>query len=208
MEKKELRIEMKKKLSLISLEEKNIFSRKASDYFVNSDLYNKVDYILSYCDLKSEISPKLINKSSLEHSKKLALPKISDSYFESGFAKMDFYFIDNDCKMESGLWNIQEPLALRENLFIAEKIFHKKICVIVPALAFDKKLNRLGKGKAFYDIYLKSLIETCKKNNNELFLVGLCFSEQIIDSVPVDSNDIKMNCLLSEKGFYFFESTE
>ena len=61
---------------------------------------------------------------------------------------------------------------------------------IIPGVAFDRKCNRLGRGKGFYDRLLKNL--KCKK-------IGIAFTFQIIDSVPVDEFDVPLDGIVSEK---------
>lgn len=61
--------------------------------------------------------------------------------------------------------------------------------VIVPALAFDRRGNRLGRGKGFYDKYLA---------NGKYITIGICFSEQLLDEVPVDENDIGMDFIITD----------
>ncbi|MCB2197246.1 MAG: 5-formyltetrahydrofolate cyclo-ligase [Bacteroidetes bacterium] len=61
--------------------------------------------------------------------------------------------------------------------------------ILVPGVAFDHQNNRLGRGKAYYDKLLKSV------NASK---VGICFDFQIVDSVPVDEHDIKMDRVISD----------
>lgn len=61
--------------------------------------------------------------------------------------------------------------------------------IIVPGMAFDKENNRLGRGKAFYDKLLR---------NTKATKMGVCFNFQLLDNVPVDSHDVKM-----DKLFYY-----
>lgn len=56
--------------------------------------------------------------------------------------------------------------------------------ILIPGIAFDSNNNRMGRGKAFYDRLLQSL---------SAFKVGICFDFQMLDDVPVDEHDIKMN---------------
>ncbi|HEY5038911.1 MAG TPA: 5-formyltetrahydrofolate cyclo-ligase, partial [bacterium] len=58
--------------------------------------------------------------------------------------------------------------------------------------------NRLGFGKGYYDRALPHL----RKN---ALSIGLAFSFQILEKVPVESNDIPMKALLSERGFAYCE---
>ncbi len=55
--------------------------------------------------------------------------------------------------------------------------------VIVPALAFNKDSYRLGRGGGYYDRLLSQIPKKCKS-------VGVCFSELVWDSIPVDKHDI------------------
>ena len=60
--------------------------------------------------------------------------------------------------------------------------------VIVPGLSFDLKGNRLGRGKGYYDRFLKLVPQAYK--------LGLCFDFQKVDAVPVEDYDIKMDEIL------------
>lgn len=67
--------------------------------------------------------------------------------------------------------------------------FKRVDLIIVPGTAFDRKMNRLGKGKGYYDKFLTSL--SAPK-------VGVCFDFQLFDSIPFDEHDVKMDYLVSE----------
>ena len=68
--------------------------------------------------------------------------------------------------------------------------------ILVPMLAFDDKRNRLGYGKGFYDRYLAKNIKSYKK----FLTVGVAFSFQKHHKLPVNSNDIRLDYILTEKG--------
>lgn len=57
--------------------------------------------------------------------------------------------------------------------------------IIVPGLAFDKKGNRLGRGKGCYDRFLCSLSDTPS--------IGLAFDFQILPLVPTTAFDVSVN---------------
>ncbi len=56
--------------------------------------------------------------------------------------------------------------------------------VIVPGLAFDKKNNRLGRGKGYYDRFLI---------NTKAYKIGICFDFQFFDAIPAYNDDIRMD---------------
>jgi len=69
--------------------------------------------------------------------------------------------------------------------------------IIVPLLAFDKDKYRLGYGKGYYDRYLNKHIKQYKKNT---MTVGVAFSFQKHNKLPINKNDVKMDFILTEKG--------
>lgn len=56
--------------------------------------------------------------------------------------------------------------------------------ILIPGIAFDREKNRMGRGKAYYDRLLQSLSS---------FKLGICFDFQVLDHVPIDEHDIKMD---------------
>lgn len=60
--------------------------------------------------------------------------------------------------------------------------------ILVPGLAFDKNNNRLGRGKAYYDKLLSS---------TKAFKLGICFDFQLVNNVPVDKHDIRMDLVIT-----------
>lgn len=67
---------------------------------------------------------------------------------------------------------------------------YKKIdLIIVPGVAFDRKFNRLGRGGGYYDKFLPQL---------KAPKAGICFDFQLLDILPVEKQDIKMDMIISE----------
>ena len=69
--------------------------------------------------------------------------------------------------------------------------------ILVPILAFDKKKNRLGYGKGFYDRYLNSKT----KLNKKIEAIGIAFSFQKSEGLPTTKFDFKLNKIFTDKGF-------
>ena len=57
--------------------------------------------------------------------------------------------------------------------------------VLVPGQAFDKSGHRLGRGKGYYDRFLKKL--------NHAYTLAVCFPYQMVDSVPFEPHDITVD---------------
>ena len=62
--------------------------------------------------------------------------------------------------------------------------------VIVPGLAFDKRGNRLGRGKGYYDRFLKGLPNTTVS-------IGLAFDFQILPNIPTTKHDVAVKRVVS-----------
>ena len=60
----------------------------------------------------------------------------------------------------------------------------------MPGIAFDRQLNRLGRGRGYYDRLLSDLSLPC---------VGLAFTFQLFDSVPVDAHDRRMTAVVTDE---------
>ncbi|XVN42815.1 MAG: 5-formyltetrahydrofolate cyclo-ligase [Candidatus Rickettsia vulgarisii] len=67
--------------------------------------------------------------------------------------------------------------------------YPKLICV--PGLAFDIEGYRLGYGGGFFDRYLS-------KYSSEIISVGICLKGQLLNDLPVEDFDQKVNYILTE----------
>ena len=63
--------------------------------------------------------------------------------------------------------------------------------IVVPGVAFDNKLNRMGRGRGFYDRLLKSTPNAIK--------VGVAYDFQVLSEIPVEDFDVKMDLVVSEQ---------
>ena len=61
---------------------------------------------------------------------------------------------------------------------------------LVPGLAFDRSGNRLGRGKGYFDRFLKNLPGAVKK-------IGLAYDFQILESIPTFPHDIPVDLVIS-----------
>jgi len=62
--------------------------------------------------------------------------------------------------------------------------------VIVPGLAFDRKNNRIGRGKGYYDNFLRRLPKGKSK-------IGLGFRFQLLSRVPATKRDIPLTGVIT-----------
>lgn len=86
-------------------------------------------------------------------------------------------------RLKKGLYGLPEPRKKRP--LAIEDID----LVVIPGVAFDKKGNRLGRGKGYYDAFLQRLPA-------QTVTIGLAFDCQILPTLPLASHDIAVDQVL------------
>ena len=172
---------------------KKIFQLRKKNYFKNLRINpNKILKFLKTVNIKNKIiggyypynyevdTLELLNK--LEKKNYLiSLPKISKNN------KINFY-----------QWSFKDPLTIN-TYGIPEPNSKKKLnpeILLIPLVAYDSELNRLGYGGGFYDRYISSIT-----NNKKVIKIGLGFSFQKINKLPTNQFDKKLDCIITEKNF-------
>ena len=95
-------------------------------------------------------------------------------------------------------WSFKDPLKINK-YGIPETISKKKVnpgILLVPLVAFDNQLNRLGYGGGYYDRYISKF-----QDNDNMIKIGIGFSFQKVKSLPINKNDKKLNFIITEKDF-------
>ena len=96
-------------------------------------------------------------------------------------------------------WIFKEPLYVNKFGILEPKNSKKKIIpdlIMVPLVAFDSQLNRIGYGKGYYDRSLEK-INKIKKN---MISLGIAYSFQKCSSIPVSKYDFKLDYIFTERG--------
>ena len=113
--------------------------------------------------------------------------------------KISLPVLENNFRMTFYEWNKKNPLKINK-YGIPEPIKIKKFVpsiLIIPIVAFDADLNRLGYGGGFYDRFINKFEKTKK-----ILKIGLALSCQKINKVPTNKFDKRMNYILTENKVY------
>ncbi|MGN0383308.1 MAG: 5-formyltetrahydrofolate cyclo-ligase [Eubacterium sp.] len=151
-------------------------SKDVAKILFDFDIYKNSKYIYLYSAIQNEILTDDIAKKAIADGKIIAYPKVSGN-------KMDFYRIYDLSELIDGYMGIKEPPA--DNPVISAPGI-----MLIPGIAFDLKLNRVGFGAGFYDRYLNEHTNT---------LIALAHDFQIVESIATESHDIKMHYIITEK---------
>ena len=116
--------------------------------------------------------------------------------FEKKNFNISLPIVKKNFKMDFYQWSFSDPLKI--NKYGIPEPEKKKIVypdvLLIPLVAFDKNLNRLGYGGGYYD----RLIEELSKKKN-IIKIGLAFSIQKIDKVPINVYDQKLDYIVTNK---------
>jgi 5-formyltetrahydrofolate cyclo-ligase len=138
---------------------------------------NKI--IGGYYPVNFEIDDLALLKKFKNNKSNISLPVIKKNF------QMDFY-----------PWSFSEPLKVNRYGIPEPEITNIVYpdVLLIPLLAFDKNLNRLGYGGGYYDRLIKKL---SKKKN--IIKIGLAFAIQEIDKVPINVYDQKLDYIITNK---------
>lgn len=168
----------------------NIRAIKNAQIFKNLsglDLFQKSEHILVYYSHNGEADTKSIIDKYLDE-KQIYLPVVrGKSHFQA-------IPIKRPLNLKPGALGIPEPFDIDPNSVFDDKIE----LVITPGVAFDKKGNRIGMGKGYYDKYFE--------HNNSVIKVALAYEEQVLDSIPKDKYDKPVDVIVTDQNVYICKS--
>lgn len=175
MDKKELRRMIREKKRAMTATEIETASARLAELFYQTQQYKDASVIYGYLPYNQEVRTVPILEQALREGKRIAVPKI---YGDT----MRFIYLEDLSKVEKGCSGIPEPVADGP---VAED---PNALVLMPGLAFDAKGNRMGYGGGFYDKFL------AREPNHPT--VALCYSFQMVDTIPSEEYDIPVDCVL------------
>ena len=173
MQKKELRKLIRQRKAEHTAEEKAEMSARICRQVLTDPHWAKANTVFLYHALTDEVDTTMLIDAAMHEGKTVLLPVIDGD---------DLRLKIHTGATQTGSYSIQEPIG-------EEFTCYKEIALaIVPGMAFDKKGNRLGRGRGFYDRTLPKLAEAYK--------IGLCFPFQFLESIPSEAYVIKMDAIL------------
>lgn len=150
-------------------------SRNITDNILSSDWYKKAENVMLFYPLADEVD--LLSLISQE--KNFYIPRVNGDNIEiCPYNSGDELFIS-----ELG---IMEPQTHEVNKSLIDIIF-------TPALMIDKNFYRLGYGGGYYDRLL---------NGYTGMKVGVVAEDLFVENLPVESYDVQLDCVVTEKKVY------
>ena len=173
MDKKELRAQIKALKKQHTKEQLLEQSEKIMAKLEQHPDFQKAERVMLYSALPDEVQTQaFLEKWQLK--KQIILPTVvGDDIIPVEFAAETAFAV--------GDFNILEP----QN----EPYTGDFDLIIVPGVAFDRNGNRIGRGRGYYDRFLCQHLDVKR--------IGICFDFQLVDEVPTEPLDIRMDEVIS-----------
>ncbi len=177
MLKKQIRKKMLEIRNNIGFEIKKQKDERITNSFIELLKKRKAKSVLLYASFGSEVDTWRIFDYCIANSIKTAFPKVKDR-------DLELCWVDRPECLDRGYKSILEPKEGK----IAN--LQEIDLIAVPGIDFDKKCFRIGYGGGFYDRLLSF---------SHGLAVGLAYEEQIIDEIPIEPFDKKVDLIITDE---------
>lgn len=161
-------------------------SRIIIDKLKETEEYKNSKSIMVYMDFKNEVNTKVFISEALSENKKIIIPYTDIEKVQ--IIPVEISSLDDLILCKFGY--LEPKKEKIDNPYDVEKID----LIVVPGVAFDKKRNRVGFGKGYYDKLLK--IRRAKA-------YAIAYEFQVYEEVPAEEHDIKMDKIITEENIYW-----
>ncbi len=155
-------------------ETKQLASKLVFRHIENLLIFNEANNILLYHSLPDELHT-IAAIDSWKQKKNIYLPRVNGE-------DLEIVQYNNSC-LASGAFYIKEPTGCNITDISAIDL------IIVPAVAFDRNGNRIGRGKGFYD----RLLAKCDRQ----IKIGIGYDFQLIDEIEAERHDIPVDMIIT-----------
>lgn len=182
-----LRKELKNRLAGMSAELKHAESAAVADKLYAREQFMESERISVYMSMPNEIDTYHIMTRIFELNKKCFIPH----YMGLVMKMVELTSMSDYESLMITSWNIKQPADddIRQDALETGGLD----LIVVPGLGFTREGARLGRGKGYYDSYIKK----CKMlGPKSPVTVALAFSVQMCESVPISDHDMIIDHVL------------
>ncbi len=148
------------------------------------------DLVHTYVDSKpNEVETRELIRLSLEHGKRMVVPIVAASR-QPPLHHAEIRSLE---ELAPGPWGLLQPA---DDEAAMQDVSGVDL-VLVPGIAFDRRGGRLGLGRGFYDGFLAGI---------EAPRIGLTYEELLVEEVPEEEHDERMDIIITEANTYHCHS--
>lgn len=178
MDKREIRKKIKALRAVMDTKHVKAFSGVIKDKLLSLERVMMADCIMAFYSCNNEPEMLEFMHECIGMGKRIALPCIT------GKGKMTAVKYDTGSKLKNNFCGIPEPAVY------GNTEPERPDVVIVPGIAFDYALNRIGAGGGYYDRFLKT---------TNAYKIGVCFDYQIVEKIEAENHDVPMDIIVTEE---------
>ena len=182
MDKAQLRRELQNRMLAIPSQQRSERSRKACRNLISTTQFQDASTVMMFLSLPHEVDTSEAILQAWQLDKIVAVPKIS--FQQRHMIAVQINSLDTG--FSTGASGLRNPIAGMPVPFEDIDL------VVTPALGFDRKGNRLGRGGCYYDRFFAN--EQLKAHR-----CGFALAEQLVDSIPVAEHDEPVEFLVTDE---------
>jgi 5-formyltetrahydrofolate cyclo-ligase len=186
-----LRAEIRARLAAIDGPQIEGKSRTLAELLFETPWWTAAEWVFVYIPMGGEVDTRFIVSRAYRDGKQVAIPRMEGD--DLAFYSYDGY-TENLLPNQFGIlepdpdWKLVDP----------SEPMGKRLLVLTPGLAFDRQGRRLGRGKGFYDRFLRR-VRAAHPPESGSWAVGLAFDEQMVERVPVSGHDELLEGVVTDR---------
>lgn len=197
--KKQLRRDIEAKRSSLSMDERSLKSKAICDAAVESVLLPQFRHwlqrreesdlppaLFTYIPFRAEVDVTPILRWCWGHGIQVVAPRVVPDG-----RQMTLHFLHSLEQLEAGAYGIREP---KPDIPEWTDLSRLEL-MLVPGLAFDAEMGRLGYGGGYYDRFMHKCLE---QSSREPFKLALAYDVQVVPRVPMDDHDFRVDAIVTE----------
>ncbi|MCS7176043.1 MAG: 5-formyltetrahydrofolate cyclo-ligase [Candidatus Kapabacteria bacterium] len=185
--KAELRRQALQRRAALPKELRQRFSEQICSLVLAHPWVREATIVHSYCSFGTEVDTHTLCQRLLSLGKRVAVPIVVE-----GQPELLHAWLRLPLCLRYNRWGIPEPDVPPTEWVTAEALGLSPADVaIVPVVAYDRQLYRLGYGQGYYDRFLRHV---------QARRIGLAFSVQAVESIPHAPHDVRLDAVITESG--------
>jgi 5-formyltetrahydrofolate cyclo-ligase len=190
MSKNEIRVFIKQQLTSLSLAQLGEMSALVAGRLFALREWSEADTVLAYLSMEREADTRPVIASALAAGKRVYLPRVDGEV-------LFFHLIrdPSEASVPHAYGMLEPPPTLPGLEFPLPP--ETRALVLVPGLAFDRERNRLGRGKGFYDRFLRDIRAAAA--GACVWMVGMGFHVQLLEALPHTAADIRLDAIVTDR---------
>ena len=145
--------------------------------------YRAARVVAAYASFRAEFDTSAFLAAALAAGKRLALPRVA-----ANRERLEYCFVTDPARdLATGTWGIPEPGVHCERMADGSAVDF----VLAPGLAFNRRGDRVGYGRGYFDRFIASL------PGRPLVAAG-AYSMQLVGQLPVEPHDRGVQVLVTE----------